>query len=69
MSWEALEKAIKTDPIAVNINVLLGSVKDMKIKLKIIISWEINSQLFLCPKFFIGILKLSIIGDQINLNE
>tara|TARA_Y200000002_G_scaffold10154_1_gene8371 strand:+ start:694 stop:993 length:300 start_codon:yes stop_codon:yes gene_type:complete len=44
-------------------------VKDIKIKLKIIISCEINNQLFLCPKFLIGILKLSITGDQMNLNE
>ena len=60
MSCEALEKAISTDPIAVKMSVLLGSVKDIKIKLKIIINCEINNQLFLWPKFWIGILKLSI---------
>ena len=69
MSCEALEKAIKTDPIAVKMSVLLGSVKDIKIKLKIIINCEINNQLFLWPKFWIGTFKLSITGDQINLNE
>ena len=54
---------------AVKNKLFWGSVKAVNIKATMIKSCDKKSQLFLWPKSLIGIFKLSITGDQINLNE
>ncbi len=69
MSWVALNIAKEVTDIVISVNPLDGSDDEVAINDIIIINWEKNNQLLLCPNFSKnGILKLSTIGDHKYLN-